>query len=371
MTEQPFDAQTSRLLQNHGFDPRTFESLRLRLREGRAGEETNRVSGAVAPPANGDITVLPAPGTSERRALGELGNAAIAAGEVGTVVLAGGMATRFGGVVKAAVEVVRGHSFLDVKLADVRTAATTAGGRIPVFLMTSFATQDEVDRLARAATTEAMPVETFSQLISIRLTPEGDVFLEDGQPSLYAPGHGDLVAALRRSSVLRRFRDEGGRVLFMSNVDNVAATLDPAVIGAHLRSGLDLTAELAPKEPGDRGGAPARVDGRVQIVESFRFPPGFDQDSIPIFNTNTFVLDAASIDRDFDFTWFAVRKTVEDRPAVQFERLVGELTAFLPSCFLSVDRDGEDGRFQPVKDPEELAKRREEIRKILEHRGVI
>jgi UTP--glucose-1-phosphate uridylyltransferase len=129
--------------------------------------------------------------------------------------------------------------------------------------------------------------------------------------------------------------------------------------------------ECAPKEPGDRGGAPARVDGSVQIVESFRFPADFDQDAIPIFNTNTLVLDAAAIDRDFDLTWFAVRKTVDGRPAVQFERLVGELTAFLPSHFLRVERHGPDGRFQPVKDPEELQERRAAIREILEARGVL
>src|SRR6185437_6978046 len=94
--------------------------------------------------------------------------------------------------------------------------------------------------------------------------------------------------ALRGSGVLARFRAAGGRVLYMSNVDNVAATLDPAVIGAHLASGAAITAEVVRKEPGDRGGAPARVDGTPQIVEAFRFPKGFDQDRLALFNTNTF-----------------------------------------------------------------------------------
>ena len=113
------------------------------------------------------------------------------------------------------------------------------------------------------------------------------------------------------------------------------------------------------------------MDGRLQIVESFRFPASFDQDRIPVFNTNTLVFDAEAIDRDFDLTWFAVRKKVDGRDAVQFERLVGELTAFLPSTFLRVERDGEDGRFQPVKDPGELDRRRDGIRSILRARGVI
>ena len=52
-------------------------------------------------------------------------------------------------------------------------------------------------------------------------------------------------------------------------------------------------------------------------------------------------------------------------------RLVGQLTAFLPSHFLEVPRNGPDGRFQPVKDPEELDARRANIEEILRARGVI
>jgi UTP--glucose-1-phosphate uridylyltransferase len=154
----------------------------------------------------------------------------------------------------------------------------------------------------------------------------------------------------------------------MSNVDNLTATLDPAIIGAHLESGAALTAEMAPKEPGDKGGAPARVGGKAQIVEAFRFPEDFDQERIPVFNTNTFVLDAAAIDVDFPLTWFAVNKTVDGKAAVQFERLVGELTAFLDSAFLRVERHGPDARFQPIKTPEDIDKELPDIVKALKAR---
>jgi UTP--glucose-1-phosphate uridylyltransferase len=164
---------------------------------------------------------------------------------------------------------------------------------------------------------------------------------------------------------------QGGRFLFVSNVDNLGATLDPAVIGAHVESGARITVEVVRKEKGDKGGAPARVDGVPQIVESFRFPPAFDQDAIPVFNTNTLVFEATALDRDFALTYFVVRKQVEGREAIQFERLVGELTAFLPTSFLEVERGGADGRFQPVKDPEELDRRRADITALLGARGVI
>lgn len=366
------DAPSAQLLREYGFDPELFAALRERLRRGAAGPEANRVEGMVEPPRDEDVTTLPARGSDARKRLDEIGRAQLARGAVGVVILAGGMATRFGGVVKAGVEALDGRSFLDLKIADVRRLAERTGARIPVYLMTSFATDGEIRRLAEAETSDHAPVRTFPQLISLRLTPEGELFRgPDGAPSPYAPGHGDLPLALHRAGLLDAFRAEGGELLAMSNVDNLGATLDPAVLGFHLDSGAAVTAEVVDKEPGDKGGAPARVDGALQIVEAFRFPEAFDQDAIGVFNTNTFVLSASALRPDFPFSWFAVRKEVEGRPAVQFERLVGQLTAFLPSAFLRVPRSGEDGRFQPAKDPAELEARRPAIRALLRARGVL
>jgi len=370
MTSHEIDAETAQLLQRYGFEDIPFDSLRKRLIEGRVGPARNRIQGRVDPPREGDLSALPPLGGDLRRALAERGEEAMRHGAVGAVILAGGMATRFGGVVKAEVEVLEGQSFLDLKLKDVAAAAERAGGVVPVYLMTSFATDEAVRRMAESLSTKQCPVSVFPQFISLRLTPEGELFREDsGALSPHAPGHGDLTFALRRSGILERFRRGGGRVLMMSNVDNLTATLDPAVIGAHLETGAALTAEMAPKEPGDKGGAPARVDGKAQIVEEFRFPEDFDQERIPVFNTNTFVLDAAAIDADFPLTWFAVRKTVDGRPAIQFERLVGELTSFMDSAFLRVERHGPDARFQPIKTPEDIDKELPHIVKALRARG--
>ncbi|MEO8548585.1 MAG: UTP--glucose-1-phosphate uridylyltransferase, partial [Kofleriaceae bacterium] len=240
-----------------------------------------------------------------------------------------------------------------------------ASPRAPIYVMTSAATHDKITEQVRDEGLDG--VECFPQLVSLRLTPAGELHREDKKPSPYATGHGDLPFALRASGVLDAFRARGGKLLYMSNVDNVAATLDPAVIGAHLASGAKVTAEVVRKAPGDRGGAPARVDGRPQIIEAFRFPPTFDQDSLPLFNTNSFVFEADAIDRDFELTFFRVEKKLESATVIQFERLVGQLTAFLPSHFLEVPR----ARFLPVKDPEELAARRPEIEELLRGRGII
>lgn len=374
------DAETQELLQRFGFDSVPFDDLRDRFKSGALGAASNRIRGEVTPPHEADIAALPAVGTPERRALHAKGSDAIAAGQVGAIILAGGMATRFGGVVKAGVEAVAGKSFFELKVMDLAHAAKEAGGRIPLYPMTSFATDAEVRRLAEAAATPEVPIECFPQLISVRLTPEGEIFQDDeGQVSPHAPGHGDLPTALHLAGILARFQKAGGKYLFMSNVDNLTATLDPAVIGAHIEAGNAVTIENAPKLPGDKGGAPARVDDVPQIVEAFRFPDDFDQDAIPVFNTNTLVFDVDALvagpegegPTAFPLDWFVVTKKVKDQPVIQFERLVGQLSAFLPSTFLRVEREGADARFQPVKDPAELERRKPEITAALQARGIL
>ena len=72
---------------------------------------------------------LPEPGSDAWRAARDAGVEALAAGRVAQVVLAGGMATRFGGVVKGVVEALDGRSFLVWKLGE--TARLGDGARRP------------------------------------------------------------------------------------------------------------------------------------------------------------------------------------------------------------------------------------------------
>lgn len=276
------------------------------------------------------------------------------AGRVGVVVLAGGMATRFGGVVKAVVPVLGDRSFLMLKAEDVARVGATAGRAVPTYVMSSFATHDVIVEHVESQRLAGI-TGVFPQRVALRLTPAGAVFRDRaGKPSPHATGHGDLVDALRKSGVLRRFREGGGTTLFMTNVDNLGATLDPAMVGLHDELGGAVTVEVVRKWVGDAGGAPALLDGVPQIIEGFRFPNDFDQSRIGVFNTNTLTFDATAIDREFALPYYRVEKKVDGEPVIQFERLVGELTALLPSRFVEVDRDGPDCRFIAVKEPADL-----------------
>jgi UTP--glucose-1-phosphate uridylyltransferase len=339
-----------------------FEELRARvIAAGDDLEALHRITEPIEVPPEDVAHPLPAPGTPEREREAALGREIVERGEVAAVVLAGGMATRFGSQVKALAPVLDGHelTFLDLKLADL----TRFG--VEITLMTSFATHD-----ALAEAVEGTGVLLAPQLVSLRLDADGSLFLaDDGAPSPHAPGHGDLADALELSGALARYRRNGVRSLFVCNVDNAGATLDPALVGLHRSLGGAVTAELVSKRPGDAGGVPVRrADGSLAIAEAFRVPEGFPHEQFPLFNTNTLWIDVAALEAPASYTWCVARKSVDEREAIQLERLVGELTWWQPSRYVHVPRDGAESRFVPVKDTDDLEAAQEQIAAICRER---
>ena len=130
----------ARLARYH-FDQDRLLSLTAGLAEGDA---SNRVTEDVTVPASGDVTALPEPGSSEEQELSALGRQAMSQGQVGLVVMAGGMATRMGGVVKALVEVTDSIRFLDIRLQEAKLCGANYGNALPLFIMTSAATDDGI-----------------------------------------------------------------------------------------------------------------------------------------------------------------------------------------------------------------------------------
>ncbi len=173
----------------------------------------------------------------------------------------------------------------------------------------------------------------------------------------------------------------GGKHVWIANLDNLGATIDPALLGHFLETKADVMVEAAPKVAGDKGGIPVWADARdasgatvrrLQVLEEFRLPKGFDAAAVRVFNTNTFLVRAEPLlHADVRWNWFEVEKKVGERSAVQFERLLQELTSAMPAAYVRVSRDAARSRLLPVKDHEELARRREDIRAVAASRGML
>jgi UTP--glucose-1-phosphate uridylyltransferase len=350
-------------LAQRGFDAVELERWAASL--GGDPAARNRLVGEVSEVDPGRIHSV-----SEAERLEQVGEEALRRGELAVCVLAGGMATRMGGVVKALVDVLPGLTFLEARVAECARFSERYGASVPLWLMTSEPTNGPI---REALGNEHRDVATFEQFVSLRLTPEGELFFDDeGAPSVYATGHGDLPDALRASGLLERFVADGGRYVWIENLDNLGASVDAAILGDHIESGAQLTVELVDKRPGDKGGGPVLLNGRPIIAEHFRLPLDFDADKVPVFNTNTFLVDARALAAlAFPWTYLEVHKEVDGRTAIQFERLLGEMTMAIEPRFLRVPRDGAGTRFLPCKDHKDLEAIRPIVSGIARTRGFV
>ena len=346
------DPGSRAILEAHGFDAEAFERLRRELADGTLRGRGNVVQGVVEPPLAVGPDAAAGAGRARLRRGAAVGVEALRAGRIAMVVLAGGMATRFGGGVKAVAEALDGRSFLEVKLGETERLGKALGAEIPVVLMTSFAT----DAVVRAHVAERGLGEPlwFCQTAAPRLRPDGSLFLEDDGGVALRAGPRRRARGIRSSGTLAELERRGVESVVVSNVDNLGARLDPVVVGMHLLAGTPLTVEVVAKG-NDTGGAPARVDGRPQLLEAMRFPPDVRPGADPGLQHEHLTDHGRRAAEPVELTWLVVEKTVDEQPVVQFERLYHELSAHVPTTFLVVPRHGPRGRFLPVKEPADLA----------------
>jgi UTP--glucose-1-phosphate uridylyltransferase len=365
------------LLSRFGFDAGLCLEQMRSLAEGRVDASTAAISEIIEPVH--DVPEIRYDKSANEMAAYDLGVRALEQGQVAALVLNGGLATRFGGVVKGAVNVFDDLSFLGVKIADVTRAQNLYGAPIPLVVMNSFATCRDTQQHLLSHGYFNMSQENldcFDQSISVRLTEKGDPFLgTDGSARYYAPGHGEFFQRIHVSGEFAKLLQRGVRYIAFSNIDNLGASLDPLLIGCHIGSGRDMTAEVIRKTRNalgewDVGGSPVAIGNRVQIVEGFRLPPSLPPDALIDFQTNNMYFSLSALAEPPTVPRYLVTKEIEGRPSIGFEAVTCEATGvlrpngepWLSLNMVRVPRRGPRGRFFPVKNREDLATARDEIR---------
>lgn len=272
----------------------------------------------------------------------QLGVEAVDRGEVAFVVLAGGTETHLG-LPEALTKLPRlGISLLAIKLTQASFMTKDSHHKTPVWIMTSPASFAQVGEHIASINSPASGV-IFEQFQSYRLLPNNSLsWMPDGQPNLYPTGHGDVGPALVESGILEQHANVKHVVIV--NCDNVLASLDPHVIGHHIKSGNDVTCEVVKRQKGDAGGVLCWAN-KLQAIECFRLPTNFVDEAV-YQNTNTFVVNVAALKRNMTWRWHRVRKLVDNTIFVQHERLLQQLTEEHSTGYVLVDRER---RYLPVK----------------------
>jgi UTP--glucose-1-phosphate uridylyltransferase len=295
-----------------------------------------------------------------------------------TVVLKlnGGLGTSMGMTrAKSLLEAKDGLTFLDVIARQVLHVRGRSGARLPLVLMNSFYTRD--DSLAALERYPDLPADVPLDFVQGKVPKLGEDDLEpvswpdDPDLEWAPPGHGDLYTSLVTSGMLEQLLDRGYEYAFVSNADNLGATLDERILGWFARERLPFLMEVADRTEADRKGGhlARRRDGGGLVLREIAQTPDDDVDSFQdigrhrFFNTNTLwvnlrALGALMEERDgvLGLPMIVNRKTVDPGDSssprvIQLETAMGAaIDVFDGAAALRVPRE----RFAPVKTTNDL-----------------
>ncbi|RMG19519.1 MAG: UTP--glucose-1-phosphate uridylyltransferase [Bacteroidetes bacterium] len=315
-------AEAERIRRENDFDYIQHEELRESLKKGLIGLSRNRLplETEIEEVPEGEPKLLqphdPAAGPAKQ---------ALQAGKVGILTLAGGQGgswTRGAGVVKALnpfVEIAGKHrSFLEIHLTKTARTAEKWQYSLPHIVATSYLTHEPIATALRQTQHFGYRGEVYlspGRSLGQRFIPmiRDLQFLWENVLSAEARDHGQKVQAAVRAAMIQWAREKGEgtdytanipdqrfsplghwyelsnllrngvlakvleqhprlETLLLHSIDTLGVEVNPAALNAHLASGSMLTYEIIPRWNGDEGGALARVNGHLRLVEDLAFP---------------------------------------------------------------------------------------------------
>lgn len=102
--------------------------------------------------------------------------------------------------------------------------------------MNSFNTDDDTEKVIRKYKNIQIEIHTFNQSCYPRINKETllpigkNCVIEEDLEAWYPPGHGDFYASFKNSGLLQQFIKQGKDYCFISNIDNLGATVDMRIL---------------------------------------------------------------------------------------------------------------------------------------------
>jgi len=154
---------------------------------------------------------------------------------------------------KSALEVKDGLTLLDMTIQQILHTNSTHNIDVPLVIMTSFKTYDDTLHITKKYANQPIGITLFNQSRYPQVTENAylpcpkNIF----DDAWYPPGNGDLFTALDRSGVLDSLLSDGKEYIFVSNSDNLGATIDQRILHHMIDSNSEFLIEVTNKTTKD------------------------------------------------------------------------------------------------------------------------
>ena len=291
--------------------------------------------------------------------------------------LNGGLGTSMGlEKAKSLLTVKDGKTFLDLIAEQIKHTRDEFKSHVRFILMNSFSTSADTKAFLEKNHPDLLKEEDMELMQNSSCKVNADTlepvsFPENSDMEWAPPGHGDIYPSLVGSGMLDRLLSQGIEYVFVSNSDNLGATLDLSLLSHFAAEGYSFMMEVCKRTKGDKKGghlAKRVSDGRLILRESAMCPDkdkeAFENISIhKYFNTNNLWLNLPALKATLEASGGILKlpliknkKTVNPRDpstqsVFQLETAMGSaIECFDNSAAIEVPRT----RFAPVKTSSDL-----------------
>ncbi|MFO7728189.1 MAG: UTP--glucose-1-phosphate uridylyltransferase [Desulfonatronovibrio sp.] len=294
--------------------------------------------------------------------------------ELAVIKLNGGLGTSMGmESAKSLITVKEGRTFLDLIVDQIKILRKKYQTPVPLLFMNSFRTHmDTMSHIRNLENPYHLPLafvqHKYPKVIADKLEPAR--WPDNPELEWNPPGHGDIYTALITSGILKNLLEKGYKYAFISNSDNLGATMNESILGYFKAMEFTFLMEVTPRTASDRkGGHLCRLlkNNRLALREIAQCPENeleefMDIQKYAFFNTNSIWLNLEALEKVFlrhrmiPLDLIINTKNLDprnpDSPSVyQLETAMGSaISAFDHAGALEVPRD----RFAPVKTTADL-----------------
>ena len=290
------------------------------------------------------------------------------AGKLAVLKLNGGLGTTMGCTgPKSIIEVHSDLTFLDITVNQIMDLNQKHNADVPLVLMNSFNTHEDTLKIVTKYQKLKAQVLTFNQSKFPRILKDSLLPLAkdpyDVKDAWYPPGHGDVYQALANSGKLKELIDSGKEYVFVSNIDNLGATVDFTILDYMATNNVDFVMEVTDKSRSDvKGGTLIEYEGKAKLFEIAQCPPSKVDEfksikKFKIFNTNNLWINLKAMQKMIDeqrmkeVDVIVNNKKALGKDVIQLETAAGAAVQFFAHAKgINVPRS----RFLPVKSTSDL-----------------